>query len=76
MAVKSLSGMLSNESRPHPVRIRISKLLHFSIAFFISGVNFPIGISERFNSTSFYPSSEFLMASCTFFRIYISKKYI
>ena len=55
--------MFSSDSSPQSVKMRISRFLHYSMAFWISGVNLMIFISERLSSTSLEASPSFLMAS-------------
>ena len=62
IAVRSSLGMLSRESSPQSVRMRISRFLHYSMALLISGVNLQIFISERLSSMSLEGSPSWLMA--------------
>jgi len=73
IAVRSSSGMLSSDSRPQSVKMRISRFSQASIAFFIYGVILTIFISERLSSTNLEASPSFLIASWMDLRADISK---
>ena len=63
IAVKSRFGMLSRDSSPQSVKMRISRFLHYSMALLISGVNLPIFISDRLSSIKLEESPSLLMRS-------------
>lgn len=63
IAVKSRFGMLSRDSSPQSVKMRISRFLHYSMALLISGVNLPIFISDRLSSINLEESPSLLMRS-------------